>query len=174
MKYPLKEEGKEYKESKETSKEGKEKDGKEGLPKEHKEYAKELFVGENLHTVFQSAVAQPNLSAQPAQAFGLTSSFSPKVYVKDFPDKVAKFEYDKPYIYEKLQKIEKIEHFEYVAGPAHVGPGDPIEQRLAAIESALAQLVHFIPQELRPDLSKGALKQEPDEKTKSAESEKKK
>ena len=35
------------------------------------------------------------------------------------------------------------------------------EQRLAAVESALAQLTHFIPENLRPDLSKGALKQEP-------------
>ena len=41
-------------------------------------------------------------------------------------------------------------------------PGDPAtEQRLAAMESALAQLTHFIPENLRPDLSKGALKQEP-------------
>lgn len=41
-------------------------------------------------------------------------------------------------------------------------PGDPTnEQRLAAVESALAQLTHFIPENLRPDLSKGALKQEP-------------
>jgi hypothetical protein len=47
-----------------------------------------------------------------------------------------------------------------VVGPAHVGPGDPVEQRLAVLESALAQLIHFIPQELRPDLSTGALAEE--------------
>ena len=42
-----------------------------------------------------------------------------------------------------------------------MGPGDPVEQRLAALEAAVAQLVHFIPADLRPDLSTGALAQEP-------------
>ena len=37
-----------------------------------------------------------------------------------------------------------------------------MEQRLAALEAAVTQLLHFIPENLRPDLSQGALKQEPD------------
>ena len=40
--------------------------------------------------------------------------------------------------------------------------GDPYAQRIAALEATVAQLVHFIPAELRPDLTQGALKQEPD------------
>lgn len=42
-----------------------------------------------------------------------------------------------------------------------VGPG-PVEDRLSALEATVAQLMHFIPENLRPDLSKGALRQEPD------------
>jgi hypothetical protein len=68
----------------------------------------------------------------------------------------------------KEYKREKLE-YEYVAGPAHVGPGDPVEQRLASLEATMAQLLHFIPESLRPDLSQGALKQEADVKAASEE-----
>jgi hypothetical protein len=37
-----------------------------------------------------------------------------------------------------------------------------VEQRLAALEAAVTKLLHFIPENLRPDLTQGALKQEPD------------
>lgn len=36
-------------------------------------------------------------------------------------------------------------------------PGDPIEQRLAALEQGMASMQHFITTEQRPDLSRGAL-----------------
>jgi hypothetical protein len=71
------------------------------------------------------------------------------------PEKIQKLEHDKFY------KLEKHEYYEYVAGPVAIDPGGPVEQRLAALEASMAQLVHFIPQEQRPDLSKGALRQEP-------------
>ncbi|MCP4428565.1 MAG: hypothetical protein GY803_29115 [Chloroflexi bacterium] len=41
-------------------------------------------------------------------------------------------------------------------------PAGDLEQRLARLEAALAQLTHFISPELRPDLSKGAFKRESD------------
>jgi hypothetical protein len=47
----------------------------------------------------------------------------------------------------------------------HIGdPGDPIEQRLAALEQGLAAVHHFITTGQRPDLSRGALASEPDKK----------
>jgi hypothetical protein len=72
---------------------------------------------------------------------------------------VEKFHKDFEKLYrDKAYKIEKNEIKEWdVAGPAHVGPGDPVEQRIAVLEATIAQLMHFIPQELRPDLSAGAL-----------------
>ena len=45
---------------------------------------------------------------------------------------------------------------------ASVDPG--AAQRLAALEATVAQLLHFIPSDLRPDLAAGALAQEPDAK----------
>lgn len=41
-------------------------------------------------------------------------------------------------------------------------PVDPIEQRLAEVEAALAQLTHFIQPESRPEVEKAALRYEPD------------
>lgn len=48
--------------------------------------------------------------------------------------------------------------------PASVGfGGDPLtQQRIAMLEASVAQLLHFIPATLRPDLTTGALSQEPD------------
>ena len=68
----------------------------------------------------------------------------------------------------KDAKIEKIEHKELVkveqlektiveqlpgGGPVE----NPMEQRVAALEQAVANLQHFIPADQRPDLSRGAL-----------------
>ena len=47
-------------------------------------------------------------------------------------------------------------------------PGDPLTavllQRISALEQTVAQLVHFIPKSMRPDLSKGALSGEPEKR----------
>ncbi len=102
-------------------------------------------------------------------------------------EKPEKFEHkEKPEKFEhkeKLEKFEKIEHKEKIEkleriekpdvlekggkdlepeGPPG-NPGDPWEQRIAALEQTVGQLQHFITTNLRPDLSKGALKQEPGE-----------
>ncbi len=58
----------------------------------------------------------------------------------------------------KVEKPEKLEHLEKQVPEGPVGPDPgPIEQRLSGVESALAQLQHFITPGLRPDLSRGAL-----------------
>jgi hypothetical protein len=84
-----------------------------------------------------------------------------------------------PKNFEKVAKLEKYEKLEFekyglekaqfdgkdlVEGGIPVQPGvDPgLAQRVATLESVVTQLTHFIPENLRPDLSKGALKQEPD------------
>src|SRR5438045_80660 len=80
-----------------------------------------------------------------------------------FPDKIIEKTHKdfKEFKFEKVEKFEKHEKFEIkewdVAGPAQVGPGDPVEQRVAALEATVAQLMHFIPAEMRPNLSTGAL-----------------
>lgn len=185
-------EGKDIKD-KEKEKEGKDIKDKEketvkdhkDVVKEHKEKEykeKELFIGENPQEFMQAAVTQ----AQPAEA-----AAQPQAALKYF-DKPFK-EVDKPlykelekihkdkdilekiHIFDKVAKIEKEYFPEYGQQLPQTDPGGPVEQRLAALEAAVSQLSHFIPQELRPDLSKGALKQEPEEpKNKPAEPEKKK
>jgi hypothetical protein len=54
-----------------------------------------------------------------------------------------------------------------------MGGADPaIAQRLAALEATMAQLLHFIPANMRPDLATGALAQESDaDKTSAPKSE---
>jgi hypothetical protein len=104
----------------------------------------------------------PQMAAQAASvAFKLTDKIPLE---KLHPDKLHK---DKDFKFEKVEKFEKHEKFEikeWDAIPGTVGPGDPVEQRLAAMEATLANLVHFIPADLRPDLSSGALAQEADKK----------
>ncbi len=77
----------------------------------------------------------------------------------------------------KAEKTEPWEHKQYkpefdikelVAElPWWVHPGDPIEQHLVQIEASLEKLTHFIGAEMRPDLGRGALGQEPDVKPRS-------
>jgi hypothetical protein len=70
---------------------------------------------------------------------------------------------------EKWESKEKPEHKEIWEGfstqptrPIQPGMGAAIEERLARLEAAVAQMRHFIGPELRPDLGTGALKGEPD------------
>jgi hypothetical protein len=62
----------------------------------------------------------------------------------------------------KQEKSEK-ELFEVGVFQAPTIPDPRIEQRIAALENVVGRLVHFIPTKSRPDLSKGALQQEPDQ-----------
>jgi hypothetical protein len=160
----LEKESKEHKEKAEKEKHEKEtKEHKDFHKEVHKEIAKEAVKIELLEVQRQTETpaAAPSEATQELSEPSLTKNpdkyISEKYFVeKIHPEKIYKAEYEKHY------KIEKVE-YEYVAGPVATDPGGPVEQRLAALEAAVGQLQHFIPQELRPDLSKGALKQEPAE-----------
>jgi hypothetical protein len=141
------------------------KDGhKEG--KEHKELLPDKTHKDDNHEVFTQAFAaqQP----QPPQAQAHPKLFEkPLVETKFHKEvKIEKLEF-KEYKHEKFEhkeksEKEKIEFLEvYGGGPPPGGPG-PVEQRLTALETTTAQLLHFINQDSRPDLSQGALRQEPD------------
>ncbi len=95
-------------------------------------------------------------------------------------EKPEKFEHKEKFeIKEKIEFREKIEIREKVElrdGPVKTigaeGPGDPggpvenpdpsVLGRIGNLERTVGELQHFITTNLRPDLSKGALKQEPD------------
>jgi hypothetical protein len=89
---------------------------------------------------------------------------------KDINEKLSKDSKDsKDNKFEKSEKERKDIVKEVEVGVFQgVNPPDPqIERRIAALENLVGQLVHFIPAESRPDLSRGALKQEPDQQDKS-------
>jgi hypothetical protein len=118
-----------------------------------------------------------------------------KVEHKEKPEKVEhkekpeKFEHkEKPEKIEHKEKPEKIEHKEKIEfkenhkelekviietnpkdlvenGPL-TNPGSPVEQRLAALEQSMTAVNHFITTGQRPDLSRGALSGEADQKKK--------
>ena len=89
-------------------------------------------------------------------------------------EKPEKFEHkEKPEKFEHKEKPEKFEHKEIEKlikdHPEKLifetnqpgNPGDPIEQRVAALEQSMAEMNHFITNQQRPDLSRGALANEP-------------
>jgi len=83
-------------------------------------------------------------------------------YAKDYADinKATKDSKDaKEHKHEKAEKERKefVKELE-VGGLPVADPG--IDQRVAALESVVAHLAHFIPGAARPDLTKGALKDE--------------
>jgi hypothetical protein len=152
-------EAKEHKEQKDKSekheKQEKEKHEKElkdrkEIVKEHKEGGKEIEI----HPSSQETVPGAPAAAGPDATIA-------KVFEKHLEKTLLKHE--KHEIFEKFEKFEKHEKSEFeLPGGFPVLPGDPLmEQRVVALESAMAQLMHFIPENLRPDLSQGALKQEP-------------
>ena len=93
----------------------------------------------------------------------LEKTHKDKIEIKETKQEIKEHKFEK---YEKVEfkdfKVEKVEFDGYQQVPGPVPPGGPVEQRLAALEAAVTQLLHFIPENLRPDLSQGALKQEPD------------
>jgi len=164
---------KEQKDKHEKEKHEKEKHEKEQhKPEKHeiKEVHKEKEGNKEQLEIHPQALAGA-AAAAPAAA-SIQKQLEKFVYEKHLSPKEIKLEkneikehkFEKFEIKEhKLEKFEKPEKLEFeVAGPGQVGPGDPVEQRLANLESAVTQLLHFIPENLRPDLSKGALKQEAD------------
>jgi hypothetical protein len=155
---------KDHKEGHKDTKESKE------ITKEHKEAKdnKDHSIDKHLVEVPREAQLHQASLATPAHAAGITkfaekpltdTKFAHKEFIKI---EIKEFKHEK---HEKVEIKEKFEweKFEYEGwrgGPGG-GPG-PVEQRLAALEATLAQLSHFIPKELRPDLSQGALRQEAD------------
>lgn len=84
-------------------------------------------------------------------------------YAKDYADvnKAAKDAKDtKEHKHEKSEKERKEFVKEVDVGGLQITSDPAIEQRLAALESVVGHLSHFIKGEARPDLSKGALKDE--------------
>ena len=77
--------------------------------------------------------------------------------------KLEKLEFEAKIPREVIPKISEIDPWQ----PPFGGPGNPIqtpgfEERLAQLEAVVGQLTTFITGEMRPDLSTGALSQEPD------------
>jgi len=147
-------------------KQEKEKHEKEHKPeKEHKVEGKENLL-EKTHKDAGQEVQQYAVSAaMPAALTAQKHIEKPYVDVKfhkEFKLEVKEIKLEKEHKIEKFEAKEKIEKLEYETLPGSGDPGGPVEQRLAALEAAVTQLLHFIPEELRPDLSQGALKQEPD------------
>jgi hypothetical protein len=157
----LKREHKETKEHKDVKDKDKDKD------KDHKEIRKEEVL-EYPQTHYPVADPGPELAAaQPAMQFGKTiehKQINDKYIHKEIKQEIKEYKHEIKEYFEKWQYEGKVIY----EGPVDTGPvGDPLTQRLTALESAVTQLLHFIPAELRPDLSQGALKQEPDAEKKS-------
>ncbi len=157
---------------KEGKEKEKEKEYQKDKEKEHKLEGKEGHLDKVPKTEGHEIYPQAQLAAAPAgvgaqknlEKYSAFEKFQKeiKAEIKEF--KLEKHETKekleiKEFKHEKFEKFEKIE-FEGVVG--YGSPGGPVEQRLAALEATVAQLLHFIPENLRPDLSQGALKQEPD------------
>jgi hypothetical protein len=93
-----------------------------------------------------------------------------KIEIKEKPEKHEHKE--KPEKFEHKEKIEFKEKLEIIEHPPKTlapegpsDPGGPVEDplgRISKLERTVGELQHFITTNLRPDLSKGALKQEPD------------
>jgi len=156
------------------------KDHKGILPKElSAKEVKDFSLEKQLETKPAENEAGMSPATAPEAAAASAHKSLEKFIEKPITDKVQK-EKDK---FEKSEKFEKFEVKEFdkviydvkylevpVIGPVGPGPveGQALEERLSALESAVSQLVHFIPENLRPDLSKGALHQEPDAEKKEA------
>jgi hypothetical protein len=138
----------------------------------------ELDLGESMATKPFKEKAAGKQKVTPAEGLGDKDEFEDKVNrdaglsKTDFYDKqievkvkIEKNEVEEKYakdyadIHHKGQKDLMKEHKE-VTLPSQ--PGQPLAGRVAALENTVAQLQHFIQTNLRPDLSKGALKREPD------------
>ena len=104
----------------------------------------------------------------------------PKIEKLEHKEKPEKFEHkEKPEKIEHKEKPEKVEHKEKPEKVEHKefkekefildkivetnpNPGGPVEQRLCNAGAGVAALNHFITTGQRPDLSRGALTNEPE------------
>jgi hypothetical protein len=100
--------------------------------------------------------ASQRIGNRPDLRVAITRLLPTKVWVKEFKEKEFKEfkEKDKDIFEGKVREI----------GPTQAGSGATLEDRVSALEAALAEVGHFIPAELRPDLSVSALASEADVK----------
>ena len=86
---------------------------------------------------------------------------------KEKPEKFEHKEKPEKWEHKELSKVEIREKFIIENNPkdlvegGQTNPGDPIEQRIGALEQNMAAVQHFITAQQRPDLSRGALSSEP-------------
>jgi hypothetical protein len=163
--------GKDQKDAPDTKhKHEKEKQEKEHKPeKEHKLENKEALI-EKVHKDYETQYVQ---ASQPEAAAAGIQKFTDKAVIADklpHPETKLHKEIKLEIKEHKFEKFEIKEHkleikeikWEYEGYGGINDPGGPVEQRVAALEAAVTKLLHFIPENLRPDLTQGALKQEPD------------
>src|SRR5258707_6038076 len=151
---------KEKPEKEKHEKEGKDfKDHKDKPEKDHhkeqlkeKELAKE--AAKEKHEISESFTPGTEMISPEATAVsgaGIGKSIEHKFFKIEKHEIFEKFsKFEKPEKFEKHVKVEfeKLtrEGKEVVETPGITNPSDPIEQRLAAIENAVLQLSHFIPE----------------------------
>jgi hypothetical protein len=158
--------GKEHKEKEKEYYKDKEKEKElHKSEKEHKYEGKEGHVPKiEVHEI----LPQAQFGAAPAgvatqKTAGIEKQIKPEIKEKPEKYEIKEKPELKEFKHEKFEKFEKLESDHLIGwGPGYGPSGGPVEQRLAALEAAVTQLLHFIPENLRPDLSQGALKQEPD------------
>jgi hypothetical protein len=167
---------KEHKDKQEKEKHEKEKQEKEHKNEKQEKHEKEHFKEKDFQKEGHKELEQQQMLMQPQMAaMDQAASFHKLVEYKQIQEK-PQFKFEK---HEKNEwkeiKIEWKESHEvfkglFESGPINVGQGgDPYSQRIANLEAVVTQLLHFIPENLRPDLSQGALKQEADVKNPGAQ-----
>jgi len=171
-----KEQKNEQKEKHEKEKHEKELKDRKEIAKEHKEGGKELEIFPATASPAEEAAAELANADVAAASAGTAAKIVEKLPKVEKLEKHEKDKFEKIEKHEKFEKHEKHEKFEHkelekthfdgkdlVEGGIFQAVGDPVmSQRVAALEATVAQLMHFIPENLRPDLTQGALRQEPD------------
>jgi hypothetical protein len=162
--------GKEHKEKEKESYKDKDKEKELHKDKEHKLEGKEGHLDKipkiEGHEVYPQMVAAGVGAQKNPEKYTAVEKVHKEIKseIKEKPEKyeIKEKAEIKEFKHEKFEKFEKLEYEHLLGYGQSYGPGGPVEQRLAALEAAVTQLLHFIPEHLRPDLSQGALKQEPD------------
>src|SRR5271166_4981525 len=119
----------------------------------------------------QSDMAQEQKTVEKQVVEKLSPEKLPKAEKVEKPEKFEHKEHkEKPEKFEHKEKKEKPEKFEHKEiekfiverfPSENLPSGDPVEQRLTALEQTVASMHHFITTGQRPDLSRGALANEP-------------
>jgi len=137
-------------------------DGKNYLEKAHKDAETQNYLAFNpgipVTVPGEHGFPNPVLKTHEKPTLRTEAGYHPQYYATapgtGEPVIVAKPVEEKWRYYEKDYRVE--------SGPVAYPTGNPIVDRLTALEATVAQLLHFIPESLRPDLTQGALRQEPD------------